>query len=873
MGGDSPPKVGYICRIQPAVVGKRLVVRSSSEGEVGNATEPNNCSVADGANWERKHSGNGQGIYCGGFSRKPANQMELGRRILSDQYINLLHGAVHPRHGYVWTDGRAIFLAPVRLYKNRVQNEKAIKLGEFDYPGVKSVHWSCDTSQNSCFLCAVHEQNVSLWKVGGLFPKLSFKQVRKLSIQPIAQGCLWNPCRDILCILSQRTCSLFFQNTDSKGTQTLQPLESGKFQCGTWSDDGTRLIVVCMDGQLMIYTWPDIDKSLSKCDCITWKIPQVDCIVTSIICLRQDQIVCAVELPLVSMCRGDDLFNIPDGKIEPKKLSESGDNDVIRPREQGQSIKDTLMNLPRNPKVASVYDTSQLVLIQLRNGQEPVKLASLPISGVLTPDLLAYEQKMNSLVVGSNTTNILQVIAVRGNSMVKTDQLVLSKDERPKGINKADKISLPTKGVLLVVGKKNRSDMASEFTLPSGKGQDYELGLRFFEISSKDSLESYDEKSSAETSSKPKLQRAVSSTQPRPTEPAPKRPDQPPKRPVRQKSMQIPPKSNVVILSVSSDNQRVQKNDSIEKDSFSERISERASSTDSESLEIKLPVDRKSKNNFLMSPSVHNEPPLSPKTIVGAVTDFCQSTPEQTTERTVPVRLDISAIGSSNSQTGVSNIVDLSQSGESSELEIERASFSENKPSFQRQNKYFLEESIESSKMSNHENSNSKVSQSKMNASPPLLSSLGGDLDVSVDSAYNGSPSETLEKLVSLQSNHIADLKKKIDLLQRQVELTSCVFPSKYQVSEKPDTVQVVCKNAPGGPKKTFLLDDGRLQLDVLKKAFNLETIELYIDDDPCVLGANVDGYIPMRFTPHSTLEIAGNAFPSLNSSSDCSSV
>lgn len=211
--------------------------------------------------------------------------------------------------------------------------------------------------------------------------------------------------------------------------------------------------------------------------------------------------------------------------------------------------------------------------------------------------------------------------------------------------------------------------------------------------------------------------------------------------------MQIPLKSNTTIITVgtpdSSNNQCLQKKDSVEKESFSEKTSESVSSPLNSSA-IKLP-----KNNFLISSSGDAERSLSPKSIIGAVSDFRQSTPEQTTERKAPISLNISAIRNSSNQTSGSNIVDLS-SGDSSELEIERASFLDSKPRFEKQNKNFYDETMESGGLSNHESSNGKGSPAIVNSSPPLHQRLG-NLDVSMDSAYNEGTSDSLEKLVSLQ--------------------------------------------------------------------------------------------------------------------------
>ncbi|XP_069102842.1 WD repeat and coiled-coil-containing protein-like isoform X3 [Argopecten irradians] len=178
--------------------------------------------------------------------------MDLGKLNGRGQNTNVLHEAIHRSHGLVWTDGKAIFLAPVKILNGQVESCESLKLGEFGQ-AVKSIHWSSDVGPSLCYLCVVHPQNVSVWKVEGHVPKLSFKQVRKLNVQPIQQGCLWNPGRDILCILSKHQCSFFFRHTQNRGTYAFPPIESGKIRCGAWSKDGSQL-VLCVGSMLLVST-------------------------------------------------------------------------------------------------------------------------------------------------------------------------------------------------------------------------------------------------------------------------------------------------------------------------------------------------------------------------------------------------------------------------------------------------------------------------------------------------------------------------------------------------------------------------------------------------------------------------------------------
>ena len=39
---------------------------------------------------------------------------------------------MHEKHGLAWTDSKAVYLSPVKVFDEEVENEDAIKLGEFE---------------------------------------------------------------------------------------------------------------------------------------------------------------------------------------------------------------------------------------------------------------------------------------------------------------------------------------------------------------------------------------------------------------------------------------------------------------------------------------------------------------------------------------------------------------------------------------------------------------------------------------------------------------------------------------------------------------------------------------------------------------------
>ena len=68
-------------------------------------------------------------------------------------------------------------------------------------------------------------------------------------------------------------------------------------------------------------------------------------------------------------------------------------------------------------------------------------------------------------------------------------------------------------------------------------------------------------------------------------------------------------------------------------------------------------------------------------------------------------------------------------------------------------------------------------------------------------------------------------------LFCRILEETSCVPSTHYQPAGEPEVVQLTWKSEDGAKvvTKSFVLDNGRLQLEPVKQAFALATVELFV--------------------------------------------
>lgn len=720
-------------------------------------------------------------------------QMELGRINVRGQNVNLLWQAIHPQHGLVWTNGKAILLEKVCIFDGVVENNTPLKLGEFEHP-VKSVHWSSNVGPSTCYLSVIHTQHVSIWKVDGLVPKLSFKQVRKLNVHPVPQGCLWNPGRDILCVLAKQQCSFFFSHTQNKGSYAFPPIESGVIRCGTWTDDGTKL-VLCVGAGLMVYSWPEIDSTMSKFYSVVWRIPNLEGSVSSIVSLSNNTVLCAAELPLETLCKVKDTFVIPD-------FNEKDDNayDTIVPMNSG-SITETLLNLPRSPQ-CDIDSTTQLITVDLLESREPRMVSMKGVNGILSPELLLFMPHIKSVVIGSNTQNILQVFTFQDgdltSDLIKTAEIKLDKQERPKGISNVLSPLPNQNGVLITVGRRASSDSAF---LSSSPGAAMDIKLKFVGVFVGENV--YPSKQNTE----------------------------------EQRSL----------LGGSHIQEPILRKPSCSSDNVS-------------SLTVEIDDKTLSQVNGLSSVNLdqsnfNRDLHITKQETVCELQDFEESDSSSSSPREIII--------GSQSKGNNPVIEELTFTGNSDdELETETTDFSDKEPNFQNDIERGFHDTLDNCMLERV--SDKTYLKEKPLERPSLISSMD-DSTISLTTSGISSciPESTTSERMQLEidklNHRIEELKMKVGHVTNLIQESTIV--TKYQSQSHPELIKIECQCPGMEPKnKTFLLDNGRLQYEAVRSAFELTTLEVIIDREPCVVSPNIDGYIPMRFTPSTTLEITGKA-------------
>ncbi|XP_053396866.1 uncharacterized protein LOC123552802 isoform X2 [Mercenaria mercenaria] len=865
--------------------------------------------------------------------------MELGHIKLRSQGVNILHGAIHEDHGLVWTEGQGIFLTPVSLFQGEVENQEHSKLGEFDR-GVKSIHWSDNISAGLCYMCVVHDRNISIWKVEGRQPKLSFKQIRKINIQPISKGCLWNPGRDILCVLCPQQSSLYYSHVHNKGSQVLLQLDREKIRCGCWSTDGLKFIV-CIGTSLMVYHWSDIDNSITTYTAVPWTVPGLLGHISSVVAISSDRIITAAELPLESLCKQQDTFLIPDllnSNSNGPVRDELTEGEVIRPKGQQTSATESLLNLQRNPD-SVLEDSSRLDCIDLSAERKPTRVSSVNVKGVLTPDLLLFQANLNQVLVGSNVQTLIQVYLFDRKQFTKTCEITLDKEERPKGLAGLPKSCChdDQDGVLIVSGKRGPADVAFPsssstvtmksvlkfFNLKHGRHEkaplthtqsvpsipvsvsangnqnnkdfdsiydsviNFDTNLKnstsYIRVADNKENNNTSKRASKERSDSFKAESVLSEVQKANgchgdskhvngnTEIENKAPV-PPKRPVRKKRSMRQNREDLSRQSSGSSQGKTEATTKMPMEYLSDspEMSPRdhvhyaesnSSSEKSPDLNMKNVENETSAKHVTCENECKEQSKILPESEIQVESVMFKSV-SKVSEHSAPPNEELSReisslkIGIQNDvHQGSVKITEVGGDEKISELEleVEKTDFDSHKRNFGQVNfQKLCQEETENEKVM--ENYLEEKLKSKSVASNAVTETVGAQkLSISTESL------DDIDKLLKEQNEKITKLQEQMNALSRRVDESSCVLPTRYQSINKPDTVQICfwCKDGFKIEKK-FLLDNGRLQLEQIKQSFSLETVEMHIDDEACVVGCNIDGYIPVRFEPSSTITISG---------------
>ncbi|XP_064628739.1 uncharacterized protein LOC135488182 isoform X2 [Lineus longissimus] len=834
--------------------------------------------------------------------------------------------SLHPKHGLAWTDGKAVFLTPViKNIEKGADTDKHIKLGEFDH--VEGLYWSHDLG-SSCFLCVVEQKTVSLWWVEGSLPNLVFKQTRKINAIALPQGVLWNPYSDVLCILTKKQCSFYYQHLITRESFAFPSVDSGKITCGTWSRDGQRLFIG-LGSIVMVYSWENLDNSITDYSVTAWRVPELDGQICAMKSLNDTWVMCSAELPLEALCKQKaDMFEVPsitaskETDIHNNNMTES--SDVLTPKlEASPSMTESLLNLQRTEQ-GQIRDYSQLIVFTVESSAEhPSIVCRTNIQGILVPDILYFHRDSFHAIVGSNNQSKVHVYNVGEvfKEVTKIEELDVPSDELVKGIS-SHYIKSAAFIILLTGTVVTPSDPA--FISPSLQ-KDYDLQLRIFPfpgsvgqaVPRSGSIDSI----AARRMNLPNLRTDASKAK---QDKKLKHKDKSLKRNDAQGRFlglfQKSPKGPKIIdLSKNQVEDQDLEVETVKFDDVSAKFSETIKFSYENLTEeefksaVKTLPDSSSEENITIlkgdngqtgSPGLDGDgndrqvmakhdglgritsesrkssgslPLLPIVTVADELTGHAvlrSTTSGMSSPRTPRIRLGINSLRSGSRSQSVPSMLDsdieipapdIISTGDGKGPELSPDVFLPNnsEPDDEPDGGMMAKMSPDYCRLENHGHHGSEHHHH-------------GHHGHHSNKHHHGNPShdewEDIERQVKEQGALLSDLHSKIESVLKCAADTSCVPLSGYQALEEPELVKFNYMYHDGDEscEKTFLLDRRRVKLDIVLQAFGLTSLEIAMGATAVLVGANVDGYIPIRFTPGSTVQISGQKKVDLKPDTNC---
>ncbi|KAJ6659222.1 hypothetical protein lerEdw1_019268 [Lerista edwardsae] len=438
--------------------------------------------------------------------------MELGKGKLLRTGLNALYKAIHPVHGIAWTDGKQVILTSLYEQNGEPKFGNSNVVGQFEH--VHGLYWGPSSVPDVPALLAIqHKKHITMWQLcysTSERNKLMVYQIGEIGeLFPILpQGCIWHPKKEILAVLTTRDTSVLHSVRVNNSRIKADIKGTGLIHCACWTEDGHRL-VVGIGSALHSYIWDDDQKTLTACSfCPVFDVGGYVCAIEATGGL---QVAVATELPLDKICslnagiafeiptevggssapsqttslgceeeQSTDAGNkLPDqDKPGPVSTSTASPVDLTHiPASKPKSDSSSLIHLrPKDYLTGSGQDASHLILVTFEKKVTATRKVSIP--GILVPDIMTFEPNTQTVIVASNTCNIILAYSLTSTHLPNIQQIQLEKSERPKGL-----CFLTDKLLLIMVGKQKLTDPAF---LPSSRSDKYILRLMIKEIRSEE---------------------------------------------------------------------------------------------------------------------------------------------------------------------------------------------------------------------------------------------------------------------------------------------------------------------------------------------------------------------------------------------------
>ncbi|EDV24877.1 uncharacterized protein TRIADDRAFT_56246 [Trichoplax adhaerens] len=331
------------------------------------------------------------------------NCIDLGQAQLRRVNVNYLRQAYSNRCGIVWFDGECLWHMQIRLQNHQLQGDRtaAVNLGHFR--DVSSIAWS---RHPDGILAVTHESKISIFQ----FSESDNARVEKL-----------------IHVLTTDICN--GTSVSIKECHINLPNKINSLSKITWLASGLALICAIGD-TLVLFRWSNSPNHAMK-EYIkeTRKLENLSGNIRCILPVIDDHhFIVSAELPLEKLC----MLSQSDYFDEEMACSSSS---TLREENNSQSDMIDLTHLRSDglPKKAC----AQISLLSI-HGDSCDQISSIDVLGFITPDILDYNDTSKSIILSSNSTNLLHIFAIvkENNSyaIAKRSTMELLSDSRAKGI-------------------------------------------------------------------------------------------------------------------------------------------------------------------------------------------------------------------------------------------------------------------------------------------------------------------------------------------------------------------------------------------------------------------------------------------------------
>ena len=401
----------------------------------------------------------------------------LGSCLLKTTGVNYLEQALSTDGNLLWYDGQVLWLSDLKsqFFRSRGNSNFAIETksrpcGQLS--NVLAMSWS------SCghLMAIVSQSQLSVRRMTENCQTLNKLMEENNLIK--ANRCIWHQSKPIVSFLSDE--GLWFYEVKSEMCVPIfqwQPLTLDcVFGCMCWIADYE--MILSSKHSIHKLSLPPTAEAMGNNEATGHLVISLKSQIQSILSISADLVAVATDLQLnlTTVIEAQDLFEVPC-----QKQADGGRQEIDTQPSHGHLS--ALLHLKRQ----TPSDSAALLHVVSLSHSSSTPLCSSPMAGIITPDLLCYNQEAKHVLAGSNTFRILYVFLLHhtahGTHLEQVRKIELGLLERPKGLCWGQ-----TLGTFVLVGKLNEDPQCT--FLPSSVVMEYKLTIGHLEAEPNGSIDS-----------------------------------------------------------------------------------------------------------------------------------------------------------------------------------------------------------------------------------------------------------------------------------------------------------------------------------------------------------------------------------------------